>query len=88
MKGKYDTMMGVKLTNWISNDILTDLKQYSVRDDSWFTREVRIGGDLHKKVLRIEENKDIHVEILSYHHFPSEKLAMIRKEKENSINAK
>lgn len=79
---KYDTRAVVKITDWTSNDVLESLKQNSVMEDSWFIREVLLGGDLHLLLEVMETQGEIKIETLRTYCNPSEKLRQIMKEEE------
>ena len=84
---KYDTRAVVKITDWSSETVLERLKQYSVMEDSWFVREVLLGGDLHLLLEVMETQGNIKIETLSTYCNPSEKVRQIMKEEENLKNA-
>lgn len=79
---KHDTMAMVKITNWESQEVLNQLKQYSTVDGEWFTRSVRIGGNLHSLLENLQTSGKITVKVESTFCYPSEKEKQIRAEKE------
>lgn len=77
---KYDTRAVVKITEWTSNGILESLSQATVMEDSWFIREVLLGGDLHLLLEVMETQGDIKIETLRTYCNPREKVRQIMKE--------
>ncbi|BAV80875.1 hypothetical protein [Vibrio phage RYC] len=73
-----DTMAIIKLTEWESEEVLPLLKQHSVKDNSWFIREVRIGKPLYNLIEGLVETGKIKVELVRTYHFNNERPRFLR----------
>ncbi len=81
---KYDTRAVVKITEWLEQNTLDKLKQYSTAEGKWFAREVLIGGTLCTLIENLQMNGELKYEVVKTYHNPSEKLRQVMREEDNN----
>ncbi len=80
---KYDTRAVVKITEWLEQNTLDKLNQYSTVEGKWFWREVLIGGNLCTLIENLQMNGELKYEVVKTYHNPSEKLHQGLQEENN-----
>ena len=60
----------IKITEWKGQEVLDILKQDSVVDGTWFTRTVKLGGELYKLIETLNDECKLSMEIVEIYPNP------------------
>ncbi len=60
----------IKITKWEDQEVLDRLKQDSVVDGTWFTRTVKLGGELYKLIENLNDECKLSMEIVEIYSNP------------------
>ncbi|CAH9014699.1 hypothetical protein VP424E501_P0238 [Vibrio phage 424E50-1] len=60
----------IKITEWKDQEVLDRLKQYSVVDDTWFTRVVKLRGALDSLICNLQKQGKLKAEVVEVYNKP------------------
>lgn len=69
----------IKITEWESEEILSQLNQHSTVEGIWFTRVAKIEGELYQQLVKLHAEGKLKLQIENLYSHPSE-LAVHQKE--------